>query len=184
MRHNKLLSVDRSVLLVVDIQDAFAKHIHEMDRVITRSCVMIKAAQTLQLPVIVTEQYPDGLGETVAKVAEVLGQCTRYDKVAFSCCQDKAVKEALLATGRNQVLLVGIEAHVCILQTCYDLMALDLQPYVAVDAVSSRRPEDMRIAFDRLGNDNVVLTTTEAAIMEMTASSKHPAFREISKIIK
>jgi len=184
MRHNKLLATDRAVLLVVDIQDAFAKHIHEMDRVIARSCVMIKAAQALQLPVIVTQQYPQGLGQTLPQVAQVLGQCTRYDKVTFSCCQDDAVKEALLATGRDQVLLIGIEAHVCILQTCYDLMALDLQPYVAVDAVSSRRLSDMQIAFDRLGRDNVVLTTTEAAIMEMTVSSKHQAFRDISKIIK
>ena len=184
MRHERLLCADKAVLLVVDVQDSFAGHISDFDRVVERSRVMVEAAKLLEVPIIVTEQYPQGLGRTVAKLRRALGDCTCHAKVTFSCCQDEATAEALRALQRRQVLLVGIEAHVCIAQTAHDLLALDFQPYVAVDAVSSRRPSDAQVALQRLGEAGVIRTTTEAAIMEMTVSSKTPAFKGISQIIK
>ena len=184
MRHKKLLSAGTTVLLVVDIQDAFVGHIHEMDRVVGRSGVMIEAAKLLSLPIIITEQYPKGLGRTVADLRAMLSDCPHYEKVTFSCCQTQSITDALLAADRSQVLLVGIETHVCIAQTACDLLAMNLQVHVAADAVSSQRRSDHEIALRRLEGLGVLLTTTEAAIMEMTVSSKHPAFKGISALIK
>jgi len=170
--------------MVVDIQDAFVSHIHEMDRVIERSRVMIKAAQLLQIPLVVTEQYPSGLGRTVEALRVILDTQEYYDKNTFSCFQDETIKREILRLGRRQLLLIGIEAHICLAQTAYDAMALGLRPYLAVDAISSRRPGDAELAFRQLRQAGAILTSTEAAIMEMTQSSKHPAFRDISQLVK
>ncbi|MBN2377664.1 MAG: hydrolase [Sedimentisphaerales bacterium] len=184
MRHENLLSLENCVLLVVDIQEAFAPHIFEMDRVVQRSGIMIEAAQLLQIPIIVTEQYPRGLKRTVEPLREILGDCQYHEKLTFSCCQDPAICQALQSVNRTQVLLVGIEAHVCISQTAHDLLTMGLQPFIAADAVSSREKSDFEIALQRASQAGVILTTTEAAIMEMTFSSEHPAFRQLSKLIK
>jgi len=184
MRHEKLLAADKCVLLVVDIQEAFESYIHELERVIERSKIMIQAAKMLKVPMVVTEQYPKGLGRTLRPIQEILGDCYYYGKVTFSCCQDDSIKKALQNTNRPQVLIVGIETHVCIMQTAYDLLAMHLQPYIAVDAVGSRRESDRQVALQRLQQDGAVLTTTEAAIFELTSSAKHPAFKKISKLVK
>lgn len=184
MRHEKRLTAETCVLLVIDIQEAFQGHISQLDRVIERSKIMIQAAKLLDIPIIVTEQYPKGLGHTLGPIREVLGDCLYYDKITFSCCQDESIQKALRNFNRPQVLILGIETHVCIMQTAYDLLAMHLQPYIAVDAVGSRRQEDRQVALQRLQNDGTVLTTTEAAIFEMVGSSRHPAFKEISKLVK
>ena len=184
MRHNKLLSAERCVLLVVDIQDAFKAHIPDMERVVERSKVIIESAGLLEIPIVVTEQYPKGLGRTVEPLRKALGECEYYDKITFSCLQDEKIKEAITDHQREQLLLVGIETHVCVAQTAYDAVAMGLRPYLAVDAVSSRRTKDNDVALERLRSEGCVLTTTEAAILEMTVSSRHPKFREISKLIK
>lgn len=184
MRHEKLLDANKCILLVVDIQEAFKDHISELERVIVRSKIMIQAAKLLEVPIVVTEQYPKGLGRTLGPIQEILGDCHYYDKVTFSCCQDNSIKEALQNAGRSQVLIIGIETQVCIMQTAYDLLTMHLLPYIAVDAVGSRRESDRQVALQRLQKDGVVLTTTEAAIFEMTGSSKHPAFKEISNLVK
>jgi len=178
------LAPDRAALLVVDIQQAFVQPIAEMPRVIDRTRIMIEAAKLLQLPILVTEQYPRGLGRTVETLQNVLEPCHYYEKVDFSCFQDGPTREALQATGCDQILLVGIEAHVCIAQTALDLLAVGYQPFIAVDALASQRQTDMDVALQRMASHGVILTTTEAAIMEMTVSSKHPQFRAISKLLK
>ncbi len=184
MRSDNLLAADKAFLLVVDVQAAFEGHIGGMGRIVERAKILIEAAKLLDVPIIVTEQYPKGLGRTVQQLQEVLGQIKCYDKVTFSCCQDEAIKDAVIAVGRKQALLTGIETHVCITQTAYDLQTMGIAPYIAVDAVSCRRPLDGKIAMERMRNDGVVMTTSEAAIMEMTVSSKNPAFKGTSKLIK
>lgn len=184
MRHPDLLSAERSLVLVVDIQDAFAKSIKDLDRVIERSSVLIKAARLLDVPVVVTEQYPQGLGETVAPLREALGETARLAKVTFSCLQDEAVVAAVRATGRSQLVLVGIETHVCIAQTALDALALGLTPYLVLDALASRRRPDAEAALTRLTRHGIAATTVEAAIMEMTRTAKHAAFKDIARLIR
>jgi len=178
------LAANECLLLVVDIQEAFKGHIAEMDDVIARIRIMIRAAQLLDVPIIVTEQYPRGLGRTLPPVREVLGDCTYYDKVAFSCLGDDKIKQAVLAENRPQLLLVGIETHVCIAQTAFDALTLNLTPFLLVDALGSRRPLDARVALDRLRNAGAVAATTEAVLLEILQSSRHPQFKEISQLIK
>ena len=184
MNDPKMLSADKCLLLVVDIQDAFLNHIEQMDQVIKRSRIMIEAAKLLDLPLIATEQYPQALGRTVKVLRDALGDIRYYDKVCFSCCGDETIKKAIIDSSRSQILMVGIETHVCVLQTAFNLLEMDKQVFIASDAVSSRRQNDTEIALHRLQQQGVIITTTETAIMEMTASSKHPAFREISRLIK
>ena len=184
MAYKNLLSAQKCVLMVVDIQTAFQNHIAEMTRVVARTALMIKAANLLSVPIIVTEQYPKGLGQTVEPLRNLLGDCEYHDKVTFSCLQDQNISEQLRQTSREQVLLVGIETHVCILQTAYDVLDLGLQPYLVVDALGSRRDIDKQTAIDRLRGAGAIVTTTESAVLEMTNSSKHPAFRDISKLLK
>ena len=183
-RYEGQLSAERSLLVVVDVQEAFVGHIVGMEQVIEKSRLMIEGAKVLGLPIIVTEQYPIGLGRTVEKLREVLRDCRYYEKITFSCCGDEAIREAINGSGQEQVILVGIEAHVCVAQTAYDLSAMGLRPYVAADAVSSRREMDRDIALERLRGLAVVVSTVEAMLFEMMDSSKHKAFREISKLVR
>ena len=185
MRHEQLLNTEKCLLLIVDIQEKFAPHIHEMDRVIERSRILIEAAGLLGVPVFVSQQYPKGLGQTVGPLREALdGRSRKFDKVTFSCCLDEALGRALQESGRNQVLLAGIETHVCVAQTALDLLAAGKRPYVAVDAVSARRRLDHDVALDRLKAAGATLTTAEAAILELTRTAQHPAFKTISNLIK
>ncbi len=178
------LNADDALLLVVDIQEAFFSHIRGMNRVIERSGIMIKAAKLLGVPIIASEQYPQGLGRTVMAVQESLGDIRYYEKTAFSLLGDAALHDAIRAAGRAQAILVGIETHVCIAQTALDLLESGITPFLAADALSSRRVSDHRIALERLARSGAVVTTTEAAIMEMVRHSKHPRFKVISQLIK
>ena len=183
MTVNKLAS-HTTLLLVVDIQEAFVPHIHEMERVIERSRVMIRAARLLDVPIIASEQYPKGLGRTVEPIRQALGECRYFEKTAFSVWGDEALREAILQTGRPQVLLVGIETHVCIAQTALDLLAAGITPYLALDAISSRTARDADVARERLSRAGAIPMTVEAAILEMTVTARHPKFKEISRLIK
>jgi len=183
MQHRQLTAED-SLLLVVDVQEAFEPYITEMDRVVEKTRIMIEGAGLLKVPIIVTQQYPRGLGQTVSRLRDILGNADCYDKVTFSCCRDDAVRTAVQASGRPQIIVVGIEAHVCVAQTCFDLLEMNLQPYVIADAVGSRHETDCRVALRRLRDAGAFVTTTEAALMEMTVSSRHEAFKSISRLIK
>ncbi|KPK76191.1 MAG: hypothetical protein AMJ79_07730 [Phycisphaerae bacterium SM23_30] len=184
MPREKLLSQNNAMLLVVDIQDAFMAHIPKIEQVIERSRIIIEAAKLLELPLVVTEQYPQGLGRTNDNVQKVLGDVKYHDKVAFSCMQDEAIKSAITRTHRRQVIIIGIETHVCISQTAHDLLAAGLQPHVMADAVASRRKIDHKTALRRMPYAGIIVSTTEAAVFELMVSSKHKVFREISNLVK
>ena len=184
MGDGQVLRVEDCVLVVTDIQEAFVGHIDEMERVIERSAVMIEAARLLGLAVVVTEQYPKGLGRTVEGLQEVLGEQDYLEKVTFNALGEPTIRAALESGGWKQAVLVGIETHICVAQTARGLLAAGYEVQVAADAVSSRRVVDREVGLARLRQAGVVVTTTEATIMEMTVSSKHERFREISRVIK
>ena len=184
MRSDKLLSQENAMLLVVDLQDAFLNHIKNINDVIERSCLMIKAAQLLEIPIVVTEQYPQGLGRTAETIQNVLGETTYYDKLAFGCLADDTINSVVTKNQRQQIIVIGIETHVCISQTVHDLLAHNLLPFIATDAVSSRHKIDHKTALRRMQHAGATITTTEAALFEMMASSKHNVFRDISKLVK
>ncbi|EGT32679.1 hypothetical protein CAEBREN_20990 [Caenorhabditis brenneri] len=170
-----------SALFVCDLQEKFASNIKYFPEIVTVSRRLIDAARILNIPTVVTEQYPKGLGHTVPLLKEGLGENTPvYDKSKFSMCIPPV--EDKLKNVQN-VILVGIEAHVCVLQTTYDLLERGHNVHVVVDAVSSRSHTDRHFAFKQMEQAGAVLTTSESAILALLGGSDHPKFKEVQKLI-
>jgi len=179
-----LLDASRSLLLIIDIQDRLVPAIHEAERVIERTQTLHSAASTLDLPVILSEQYPKGLGPTVPAIKESLGPHRVFEKVHFSCAAAPGFQDLIAATGRTQIVLAGIEAHVCVLQTAIGLTALGVTPFVVADATSSRHPWQVDLALPRLRQAGVPVISTEMALFEWMHQAGTPGFKAISKLIK
>ncbi len=171
-----------AALLVIDVQERLVPAIHDCRRVVWNCGRLIDGAKILGVPVIGTEQYPKGLGKTVPELTERLGKL--FEKLTFSCRECAAAFQPLLDDGRNKLLICGIEAHVCVQQTVYDMLAAGWQVYVAVDAVASRTKLDRRIALARMASAGAVLTTTEAALFEWCERAGTPEFKQISKLVR
>ena len=182
MRLTERLTGAHGALLVVDVQDKLLERIIDRDTVIANSVRLVKAAQQLHMPVWATEQYPKGLGPTVAELARRLPQ--RPDKTAFSSCAVPSVVETFRRAARPKVVLVGIEAHVCVLNTALDLLALDFRVYLAADAVGSRYPIDRDFALRRLEQAGAILTTAETCVFEWLGGAGHPRFKEVSTLVQ
>lgn len=182
MPHPTQQSADDTGLLVIDLQEKLLPLIPDAAAVVRNAAFLIDAARTLGMTVQATEQYPRGLGPTVAELARRLPH--RPDKTAFSSCAVTEVVETFRREARPKVVLCGIEAHVCVLHTALDLLALDFRVYVAADAVSSRYAIDRDVALRRLEQAGAVLTTAEGCAFEWLGGSAHPKFKEISKLVR
>jgi len=178
------LEAGDTTLLVVDMQERLLPAIHESDRVIERACLMMRAAEALGLPVVMTTQYRKGLGATHPTVQERAPGIAPIDKVTFSCFGSPAIAEAVGATGRRSLLLLGVEAHICVLQTGLDALAAGYQVHLVVDACGSRRADNAELGARRLERAGVVLTSTEMAIYELLGSSGSPAFKSLLPYFK
>jgi nicotinamidase-related amidase len=182
MPHATQLLAHEAGLLVIDVQEKLMAKIPGAGRVISNIGYLIDGARLFNVPVAATEQYPKGLGPTVAELAGRLPG--RPDKVAFSCCAIPSVLAGFRDKGRSRIVLAGIESHVCVLNTALDLLAADFRVYIAVDAVASRSAIDHETALARLEKAGVVLTTVETALFEMTGTASHPRFKQISALIQ
>ena len=178
------LSSANAVLVVVDVQGKLARIVHESAALIRNIRILTDGAKLLGVPVLVTEQYPQGIGRTVDELAPVLSGVPRIEKAAFSCCAEAAFLEALRAAGRSQVLLCGIEAHVCVYQTGRDLLALGFGVHLVLDAVSSRRMENRDLAAGKLQGLGASLTSVEMALFEMLEISGTETFKAISRLVR
>jgi nicotinamidase-related amidase len=182
MPHPTLMSAADTALLVIDVQEKLLPKIHSAEAIERNIAFLIDSARLLNMPVLATEQYPKGLGSTVAGLAQRLPE--RPDKVAFSCTAIPSVVETLHREARPKVVLAGIEAHVCVLQTALDLLAQDFRVYIPVDAVGSRYAIDHDLALRRLEQTGAVLTTSETVVFECVGTAKHPAFKSISALVQ
>lgn len=178
------LDCDHAQLLIVDIQERLLPFIHEHENVVARAEQMTRAAIALDLPVTVSEQYKKGLGDTIGAVSEAAGDSTRLEKMTFSFCADDACRTRITETMRPQVLIVGIEAHVCVMQTALDLLEMQMRPVILADAVGSRRPFDCQVALDGLRAAGAVVTTVESAIFQLVHESGTPLFKKILPLVK
>jgi len=176
------MSAGDTGLLIIDVQEKLVPLIHDAGALVRNLAFLIDAARLLELPVQATEQYPRGLGPTVPELARRLPE--RPDKTAFSACAIAAVVDAFHRAARPKVVVAGIEAHVCVLHTTLDLLALDFRVYLPVDAVGSRYPLDKDIALRRAENAGAILTTSETCVFEWLGGSRHPRFKEISKLVQ
>ena len=171
------LSPANTALVVVDMQERLLPAIHEAERVISNTRLLLRAAKVLDLPVVMTTQYLKGLGPTQAEVAELAPPRTPFDKLTFSCFGSTDFKQALAATKRNSLLLCGVEAHICVLQTGLDALAGGYEVHVMVDATGSRAAGNAEIGRRRLELSGAILSSAEMAIYELLGASGTPAFK-------
>jgi nicotinamidase-related amidase len=181
-RNPELMSHDDTALAVIDVQQKLITLIPDHARIVWNIRRLIDGAQVLGLPVLATEQYPQGLGGTVPELASRLK--TIPGKMAFSSCGCDEFREQLVAANLPKVLLAGIEAHVCVQQTALDLVGNGYRVYVAVDAIGSRYAIDLEVALRRLETSGITLTTTEAALFEWCQQSGTPEFKKISALVR
>ncbi len=179
------LTPPSSALIVVDLQDRLLAAMANAESIVAAAERMIRAANVLQVPIIVTEQYPNGLGRTCNTIQSAIGGTgsTAVEKLRFTGCVEEVVGR-LESLNRRSVIVVGVEAHVCLQQTVLDLLRLGYQPYVCVDAVTSRRAFDREVAIERMRDAGAIMTTTESVIYEMLDRAGTDQFKQILKIVK
>lgn len=175
---------ENSAGLIIDIQERLFPFINENEQLTKNTRILIEGLRVLDVPLIVTQQYTKGLGTTIAPVAEVLGDFEHLEKTAFSCCDDSDFNTALAAADRKFIIITGIEAHVCVLQTAIDLLEKNFIPVVVEDCVSSRRLNDKNIAIERMRREGAVITTYESILFELLRYSGTDQFKAISKLVK
>jgi nicotinamidase-related amidase len=173
----------RAALVVIDVQEAFRPVVLDFERVAANVGVLVQGARILGLPLLVTEQYPRGLGETVPEVARHLDGVERLEKTSFSAVGADGFPAAL-AEMRDQVLLCGIEAHVCVNQTAEDLLATGREVHVVRDAVTSRTPENRDLGIHKMERSGAVVTSVETALFELLREAGAPEFKEIQSLVK
>lgn len=184
MSHPNILRDNKTALVVVDFQEAFRKY-PEFERIARRIARVIRGFRILNLPVIVTEQYPRGLGHTATEILEALPKGFRcIEKSAFSACGASQFIEKLQATNTNQVLICGLETHVCVNQTAHDLLDEGYKVHLLADCVASRSKSDRRIGIRKIVGSGAVISSVEMALFELMRDSKHENFKEIQELVK
>ena len=176
---SRVLERERAALVVIDVQEAFRQAVGEFDAVARNAGVLVQGARELGLPVVVTEQYPQGLGGTVPEVAEHLEGVERHAKTVFSAARAQGFDLA----GREQALVCGIEAHVCVEQTVQDLLDRGIEVHVAADAVSSRTALNRRLGLEKMERSGAWVTSTEMALFELLGEAGTPEFKAIQKLV-
>lgn len=176
-----LAALEDSVVIVVDLQPNFLKAIDQADRVVSRSKFLIESANCLGAPVIATTQNSDRMGG-LDPVLNFRG--VTVDKMEFGCWANPDFRSAVLLSLRRQVILVGIEAHICVTQTALEMIEAGFEVSIATDAVSSRKPDHVKTATKRLRDAGVVITHTESTVYEWMRTAQHPQFRQVLEIVK
>lgn len=179
------LRKDECVLLCIDYQDRLLPKIHMADEITRNATIMIRAAQALKIPIIVTEQYPEGLGRTVQNLVETLGGEYRpIEKNSFDCFKSSAFVKKLRSAKAKSILTMGVEAHVCVCQTVLEALRRKHHVYFLEDATSSRSAENRKIAFDRMAREGAIPSSVEMAIYELLKVSGTPEFKEILEYVR
>jgi len=179
-----LIDAASAALLVVDIQERLLPAVAAPERVVNNTRTLLHAADRLAVPVLVSEQYPQGIGRTVAGLGNLVTSDRVVEKIHFSCVREPAWASRHRALERTQAVVVGIEAHVCVLQTALDLLAEGQEVFVVGDAVSSRTTDNHAAALARLRDEGAHIVTTEMVVFEWLEQAGTPEFRELVALIK
>jgi len=178
------ISVENTAAIIIDIQEKLFPHICETDVLEKNMIILLQGLKILNLPVIVTEQYSKGLGFTIPSLGEYIREYPIMEKTAFSCCDDHAFMERLRDINATHVIIAGIEAHVCVLQTTIDLLHAGFLPVVVEDCISSRKIKDKTIAINRMAREGAVITSYESILFELLRFSGTDQFKAVSRLIK
>ena len=185
MRHKNLLDGAHTVLATIDMQEGFRSVISDFAETAARIALVAHAAQLLNIPVIVTEQYPKGLGHTANEIKAVLPDGFNFiEKTAFSSCGARAFEAELERSGAQHVLVCGIEAHICVNQTTHDLLERRLSVHLLMDCITARSEQNKQIAFAKMQQSGAVPSSIEMALFELMRDAKHEQFKAIQRLIK
>ena len=183
MAHEKTLDITRTLLMVVDFQEAFRSVVNDFSTVASRISLAVRTFQILEVPIIVTEQYPKGLGRTAEEIQLSLEPDTVIvEKTTFSAGREPAVLDAL--NGKDQIVLCGLETHICVNQTAHDLLDQGLRVHLLTDSVASRFERDKQAGLSKMFASGVVPSSVEMALFEIMRDAKHPCFKQIQSLVK
>ncbi len=178
------LDAAKTVLLLIDFQERLFPVMYEKEKLLKNVIKLVKGAKVLEVPIILTEQYPKGLGPTIPEIKELIPEIKAVEKVCFSCTDEAAFIKALASLKRRQVLIAGIEAHICVYQTAMALARAGYEVQVVADCTASRDPENKMTALTKLGGAGVSATTSEMALFELLKVAQGDKFKQISSIVK
>lgn len=185
MPHERILSASNAALLVVDVQEAFRGAIPYFSLVASRISIAVRSFQELNIPIIVTEQYPKGLGNTAEEIELVLpDDAPRFEKSTFSSCGAAGFVRALRERNIEQVAVCGIEAHICVNQTVHDLISENFAVHILTDAVASRFEHDRQAGVQKMTGSGAVPSSIEMALFELMRDASHDKFRQIQALVK
>lgn len=173
-----------TALILIDVQGKLASVMHQREQLIRNLQILIRGAKVLGIPIFWLEQYPEGLGSTVSEIADLLAGHEPFSKVCFSACGQEQFMEELRAGGRRQLLLAGIETHVCVYQTARDLVELGHQVEFVIDATSSRSAANKRVGVEKMLRAGAGMTSVETALFELLRTAGTSRFKEISQLLK
>jgi nicotinamidase-related amidase len=185
MPHENTLDAARAALVVIDMQEGFRSVMSDFGEVAARIAAAVRGAQLLGVPVVVTEQYPKGLGRTAAEIAAALAPGSEpVEKTAFSSCGAGEFVARLERTGAKQILVCGIEAHICVNQTAHDLLARGFQVHLLTDCITSRTPHNREAGISKMRHSGALPSSTEMALFELLRDARHEQFKAVQRLIK
>lgn len=185
MQHKNTLELQHAALVIIDMQEAFRSKISDFAETAARIALVAHAAQLLNVPIIVTEQYPRGLGHTADEIRAVLPSALEaIEKTAFSSCGAQSFVNELERTRAHQVIVCGIEAHICVNQTTHDLLARGLYVHLLTDCITARSTANKQVALAKMQMSGAIPSSTEMALFELLRDAKHEQFKAIQNLIK
>ena len=179
-----MLYPEKAGLVLIDVQGKLATLMHEREELYRNLQILVKGVRILEMPIFWLEQYPQGLGPTIPELAELLPDQEPLAKVCFSGCGLGEFMEEVRESGRRQLLVAGIETHICVYQTCRDLLTQGYRVEVVADAVSSRTAENRRIGLERMARAGAWVTSVEMCLFELLREAVGPQFKEIARLVK
>ncbi|MEH6632175.1 MAG: hydrolase [Halopseudomonas aestusnigri] len=179
-----LMDAENSVVVVIDVQERLAPAINDLDNVLHANDLVLKTASELSVPVLVTEQYPKGLGHTIERFKDFYNPKNVFEKLSFSSVGCGPFMGALKKTGRRQVIITGIEAHVCVMQTVLQLLDERFDVFVVSDAVGSRTEDNKRLGLERMIRSGAEVVSSEMVMFEMLKKAGTPEFKTLSNLLK
>lgn len=179
-----MLNKDQTLFVLVDVQGKLAKIVHDSEQILENIKKLIQALMILEIPIVSVEQYPEGLGATVEEISQYLTHLIPIHKIAFNACKNNTFIEAVKSSGRQQILVAGIETHVCVYQTAIGLKNLGYEVHVVADAVSSRTFFNKEIGLEKMKQAGIIMTSVETALFELIEIAEGEKFKQILKLLR
>jgi len=178
------ISRENTIGLMIDIQERLFPVMHKKETLLKNCQILVQGLAVHKVPLVVTQQYTRGLGETLPEITSLIPDFKYIEKTAFSCYDVEEVRDKLTQNKAKNIILFGIESHVCVLQTAVDMKAAGLNPIVVMDAVSSRTPQNIELAKERYRHEGIMMTSYESLLFELTRAAGSDEFKAISKLVK